>query len=317
MTTQRPPGTAGKENRTPASASASLIHANELKELPTPEWLIDRKLPRRGLGVIYGQPGSGKTFYLLDQLLTVAQTQPVVYAPTEGLYGLNNRLAALCDYRGMDLGKLYVYKKPVELMKSASVNAFIKEVQHVAPVVAAFDTLSGCMVGGDENAPKDMGLLVSGCQAVSRELDCFVELAHHMPRKGKNERGHSSLRGAADLMIAVECKGTAITITCTKSKDSEPFPVERYTLTPHLDSMILKAERALSPDQNAILEIIKFNPGAKPSAIIERSSVSESTVYRILRDLKRLTLVTVDRGSYYITSNGQHSPAENATITVD
>src|SRR5687768_3528215 len=117
---------AGTENTARASASNLLIHASELKELPPPEWLIDKKLPRRGLGVIYGQPGSGKTFYLLDQLLTVAQTQPVVYAPTEGLYGLNNRLAALCDYRGLDLGKLYVYKKPVELLKRANVNAFIK-----------------------------------------------------------------------------------------------------------------------------------------------------------------------------------------------
>src|ERR1044071_6352946 len=105
MATERPPEIAGKENTAPANAPAnansSLIHASELKKLPAPEWLIDKKLPRRGLGVIYGQPGSGKTFYLLHQLLTVAQTQPVIYAPTEGLHGLNNRLEALCDCRGL------------------------------------------------------------------------------------------------------------------------------------------------------------------------------------------------------------------------
>src|SRR5688572_25173079 len=100
-----------KENTAPPNVSTSLIHASKLKELPSPEWLIDKKLPRRGMGVVYGQSGSGKTFYLLDQLLTVAQTHPVIYAPTEGLYGLDNRLSALCDYRRLDLGKLYVYKK--------------------------------------------------------------------------------------------------------------------------------------------------------------------------------------------------------------
>jgi hypothetical protein len=51
------------------------------------------------------------------------------------------------------------------------------------------------MVGGDENTAKDMGLFVGGCQTVSRELDCFVPVAHHMPRRGNNERGTLELAG--------------------------------------------------------------------------------------------------------------------------
>ncbi|HEY2962548.1 MAG TPA: AAA family ATPase [Pyrinomonadaceae bacterium] len=314
MTTERPAGTAGKENTAPASASVSLIHASGLKELPRPEWLIDKKLPRRGLGVIYGQPGSGKTFYQLDQLLTVAQTQPVVYAPTEGLYGLDNRLAALCDYRGLELGKFYVFKKPVELMKLGSVNAFIQEVRGVDPVLIAFDTLSGCMVGGDENAPKDMGLFVHGCQTVIRQLDCFVSVAHHMTRKGNNERGHSSLRGAAEIMIAIECKGHAVTATCTKSKDSEPFPVERFTLTPHMDSMVLKSFNGLNKDQTAILRAVAANPGIKPKALIEQTEVSQASVYRILREFKTKEFVEgANGGCYYITDKGEKAGLSQAT----
>jgi hypothetical protein len=304
---------AGNENS--ASVSNPLIHASGLKELPPPEWLIEQKLPRRGMGVVYGQPGSGKTFYLLDQALTVAQTHSVVYAPTEGIYGLNNRLAALCNYRRLELGQLYIYKNPVELMKPVSVKAFIKQVRHVAPVLATFDTLSGCMVGGDENAPKDMGRFVSGCQTVSRELDCFAQVAHHMPRKGKDERGHSSLRGAAEVMVAIECRGHVVTVTCTKNKDGPNFPTERYTLTPHLDSMVLKAEGALNNDQLAILMIIAGNPGIKAAVIVSKAVVSESTVYRILRELKRLVLVTATRGSYFITSKGEKAVEGGATVT--
>jgi DNA-binding MarR family transcriptional regulator len=322
MTTERPPGIARKGN----SARASLIHASRLKELPPTEWLIENKLPRRGLGVIYGQPGSGKTFYALDQLLTVAQTHPVIYAPTEGLYGLYKRLAALCDYRGLPLGKFYVYMKPVELMKLGSVNAFIKEVRGVSPVVVDFDTLSGCMVGGDENAPKDMGLLVHGGQTVGRELDCFVQLVHHMGRKGNNERGHSSLRGAAEMMIAIEAKGNVITATCTKSKDSEPFPVERYKLTSHLDSVILKPFAGLNKDEIAILRTIAANPGIKPTALIKQTKVSQASVYRILREFKAKEFVkTANGGSYRITDKGEKAaglshPADSVQdfeITVD
>lgn len=290
----------------PGKENTALIHASKLKELPAPEWLIEKKLPRRGLGVLYGQSGSGKTFYLLDQLITVAQTHPVVYAPTEGLYGLDNRLAAVCDYRGLGLGNFYVYKKPVELMKLASVNAFIKEVQGVSPVLVAFDTLSGCMVGGDENAAKDMGLFIHGCLTISRQLDCFVPVAHHMPRKGNNERGHSSLRGAADIMVRIGCNGQTITIKCTKSKDSEAFPTEQYTLTPHLESMVLIPFGALNKDQLCILRTVDANPGIKPTALIEQTGVSHASVYRILREFRSKQLVNVKTGGcYYITDKGK------------
>jgi hypothetical protein len=304
----------GNDKTARARVSASLIHASGLKDLPPPEWLIDQKVPRRGIGVVYGQPGSGKTFYFLDQLLTIAQTHPVIYAPTEGIYGLYNRLAALCDYRKLDLGKLFIYEKPVQLMNSPSVKAFIKEVRAVGPVVVTFDTLNGCMVGGDENAPRDMGNFVNGCQKVSRELDCFTQVGHHTPRKGNNERGHSSLRGAADIMVSIECNGHRVTVRCTKSKDSEPFPVERYTLSSHLNSMVLKPDGALSIDQLAILNIIADNPGIKPAAITAKGSVSESTVHRILRELKRHLLVTVT-SSYFITSKGEKTAAGRATVT--
>lgn len=297
---------ADKENTAPARASSPLIHASKLKDLPSPEWLIDKKLPRRGFGVVYGQSGSGKTFYLLDQLLTVAQTHPVVYAPTEGLYGLNNRLAALCDYRGLGFGKLYVYKNPVQLMDSEKVKTFLQQVHSIAPVLVAFDTLSGCMVGGDENAPKDMGRFVNGCQTVSRELDCFVPVAHHMPRRGNNERGHSSLRGAADIMVRIGCSGHTVTVKCTKSKDSEPFATEQYKLTPHLDSMILKALSDLNKDQISILRTVDANPGIKPTALIEKTNISQATVYRILREFKAKQLVNVENGGCYsITDKGK------------
>jgi DNA-binding MarR family transcriptional regulator len=256
--------------------------------------------------VTYGQSGSGKTFYLLDQLLTVAQTHSVVYAPTEGLYGINNRLEALCDYRGVDLGKLRVYRDTVELMKADAVKEFLKHVRHVDPVLVAFDTLSGCMVGGDENAPRDMGLFVHGCETIIRELDCCVQVAHHKGRKGNNERGHSSLRGAADMMVEIECKGQTVTVKCTKSKDSEHFTTERYTLTPHLESMILKPLDGLNKDQMLILRTVEDNPGIKPTALSAKTNISPASVYRILREFKAKQFVKSENGGCYsITDEGK------------
>ena len=191
-------------------------------------------------------------------------------------------------------------------MKLAKVNEFIARVRSVGPVVVAFDTLSGCMVGGDENAAKDMGLLVHGCQTVSRAFDCFVQVAHHKARKGNNERGHSSLRGAADIMVEIACKGHSVTVKCTKSKDSEPFATEQYTLTPHLNSAILKSLDALNKDQISILDTVDRYPGIKPKPLIEKTKVSQATVFRILRDFRAQELVTaVDSGCYSITDKGK------------
>jgi len=53
-----------------------------------------------------------------------------------------------------------------------------------------------------------------------------------MTRKGKNERGHSSLRGAADIMVEIARKGRSVTVKCTKTIESELFATEQYTLTP-------------------------------------------------------------------------------------
>lgn len=145
----------------------------------------------------------------------------------------------------------------------------------------------------------DMGLLVHGCQTVSRALDCFVQVAHHMTRKGKNERGHSSLRGAADIMIEISCKGHSVTVKCTKSKDSEPFTTEQYTLTPHLNSAILKSLDALNKDQISILDTVDRYPGIKPKPLIEKTKVSQATVFRILRDFKGQELVTATDGGCY------------------
>ena len=58
-----------KVKRWDATASASrgsskftLLTTDELEALPDPEWLIEGILPSGGLGVLYGQPGAGKSF---------------------------------------------------------------------------------------------------------------------------------------------------------------------------------------------------------------------------------------------------------------
>jgi hypothetical protein len=139
-----------------------------------------------------------------------------------------------------------------------------------------------------------------------------------MPRKGNNERGHSSLRGAADIMVAIRCSGHTVTAKCTKSKDSEPFPTEQYTLTPHLDSMVLKSLDGLNKDQVSILRTIDANPGIKPKPLIEKTNISQATVFRILREFKVKQFVNAENGGCYsITDEGKRRLSMPLSDAVD
>lgn len=311
MRTQKPQ-LPSLEGQGPTRQDSPLIHASRLSELPKPEWLIEGQIPRRGLGGDYGHPGSGKTFKTLDQLLTIAQKHPVVYVPSEGLHNLDNRLKALCDYRGLGLGEFYVYETAVQVAQPESIKTFIRDVRSVECVIVALDTLSGSFVGFDENAPKDMGLFINGCKNIGGELDCFVQVNHHMPRNGRFERGHTSFRGACDVMFEVSKKGSIVTVTCTKSKDSEPFPTQKYKLVPHLNSLVLTSEIAPGTDELAVLKTIAAHPGIKAIELIDTVSVSKATVYRVLSKLKDKSWVLDSDGCYQVSTQGLKIPGISA-----
>lgn len=210
-----------------------VMDAEEVMRLPPPEYLIDGILPERSLSVMWGQPGTGKTFVALAMAGSISSASPffgheaaagsVVYAAGEGLGGLPNRLNALDLDPEVSLARVNVVGRSPNLLDSKSTTEFIAAIQRKNPSLIIIDTLARGMPGGDENSAQDMGRLIANADRIRDELGCAVLLVHHGGKNTKSERGSSALRGAADVMIEVKGSKWVTKLLSDKSKEDRPF----------------------------------------------------------------------------------------------
>ena len=196
--------------------------------------VIEGHMPRTGLGVSYGESGSGKTFVVLDRACHVAagllwrgmevEQGVVIYIAAESPESVKRRVWAWKRHHGVEYLPLLIVQTSVDMLNGSTadlvelVTTVTTEHGHVAMVVV--DTLARAMIG-NENSPDDMGAFVSACGALREAGDTFVLIVHHC---GKNTalgaRGHSCLRAATDfeeeITLSEDGDGS---IRVTKSRD--------------------------------------------------------------------------------------------------
>ena len=175
--------------------------------------------------VLFGPSGAGKSFIALDYSLHIAQQHPVLYIAAEGHTGYANRKIAWCKHHSLGAGQLYFPddNTVISLLDPQVVEDFIASVQPLQPKLIVFDTLAWCMTGGDENSTGDMQRLITHCRHIQTTTGATVLLVHHTGKSGASERGSSALRGGADMMIEVTNDDDILTLSCSKSKETEGF----------------------------------------------------------------------------------------------
>lgn len=66
------------------------------------------------------------------------------------------------------------------------------------------DTLARCFGGNDENAAKDMGAFIQGCDILNAKTEATILLVHHSGKdQDKGAKGSSTLRAALDAEFNV------------------------------------------------------------------------------------------------------------------
>ncbi len=212
------------------------FHAlGEVEEQPARPMLIQKIFPVDCLAAIVGKFGSFKSFLGLDMALSIAtgrawqglevEKRPVVYIAAEGGGEIGKRTRAWRTYHQCDRPKNFHFlTEPAQLMNEADAACLARELQKLPepPGLIVIDTLARCLVGGDENSAKDMGLFIAGADALRRATGATVLIIHHAGKSG-DTRGSTSLPGAMDAMIEVKAEGDYLTLTCAKQKDAAPF----------------------------------------------------------------------------------------------
>ncbi len=296
-----------------------LLSVEDIDTLPDPQWLLEGVMPLGGLAVLYGPSGSGKTFVALDMALSIAGRQswlghdtmpgPVVYAAAEGRGGLKGRIRAWRDSRpDCDLSGFHLLPQAVNMLDEQEVTALLGVLLEVGdPALVVVDTLARSMVGGDENAARDMGLFIASCDRIREATQGTVLVIHHTGKNGDAERGSSALRGACDTMIAQSAEDAVIKLTCDKQKDAEPFAPIYATRVTAGDScfvapMAVSAIDGMTANARKVLRELTdtfTDTGATPKQLQNATKLEERTVYRALKTLTERKLTQREgKGKY-------------------
>ncbi len=215
---------------------------------PTTEarYLVKGVMDTGTLIMIYGDSGSGKSFFTMDLIAHISHSAKwrghrtsggrIVYVAGEGGEGVRRRIKALrIRNPAWDFTNLDVVYGAVNLTRPDEVHALIAKLHDNPPTLIVFDTLARCTLGMDENSAQDMGIVIEGLDKIRTQLECATLVVHHSGKdKSLGARGSSALRAAVDTEVEITAKHE---IKFTKQKDLEAakpmfFELETIDLGP-------------------------------------------------------------------------------------
>jgi hypothetical protein len=231
----------GKSEKTEKPGKFHVYQAAEFARGKSPGWHIKGVLPAAPLVLVFGESGSGKSFLVLDMVMSClrstpwrgAKTKPGawIYIAAEGAGGVRRRLEAYAHHHGLDLAELdlgIIGNAPNILAGAditelaAAINAW-QRARGVRIAGIVVDTMAQVTPGANENSGEDMGLALSNLDALRRGTGAttMVPIHHAGKDASKGARGWSGMRAAADAELEVRRMATGRAVKVTKQKDAE------------------------------------------------------------------------------------------------
>jgi hypothetical protein len=284
-----------------------LLNRAQLGQLPKPEPLIADTVDQRTVALLAGYWGTGKSFVSQAWAGSVATGTPwmgrpalagrVLYLAAEGAHGLDARWTAWeCGWRHtIPAERLTVLPAPVNLLDAAAVDELCGLVAGHALVVV--DTLARCMVGGDENSAKDMGMAVDSLYRLREATgDGTVVVVHHTGKDKTTTRGSSALEAGVDTVYMTEGDARLMKLTRTKRKEGPREDTLQLKLSPVLDSAVVASALGvdMAPSAEQLMSVFMsgfHSTGASKAELRAVAGMASATFHRALNVLLKAGLL--------------------------
>ena len=298
------------ENTNPSGLK--LIRFDDMRPQLSDNSLVKRLLGSTAMTVVYGEPGAGKTFFVLWLGLTLAagfdffglrtRRCAVIYVAAEAGRGIENRVAAAKhEVEFPELMPFAAITSPIDLCSNdADLERLVVVIRSAAaelgmPVgLVIIDTLSRVLAGGNENGSEDMGAVVRNLDRLRDETGAAIVLVHHSGKDAaRGARGHSLLRAATDTEIEVtRDDGTRVsTARVMKQRDLPTEGSFAFTLR--------QVELGLDADGDPVTSCVLEETEADAAASVKRKR---------LPDAAKIALNTLRKA---LTEAGQDAPGSN------
>lgn len=230
-----------------------------------PTWLIPNVLPAAGIGMIYGESGSYKSFLALDMALCLAFGIPgqwgappvkndVLFLAGEGpVATAKKRWPAWMEWQEIEFRNdhRFLIKDRVPFYTDSDawehVKADLAELK-AKPSLIVIDTLTRLITGLDENSAKDASMITNFMEQLARYYECFVLAIHHTGKdQNKGARGSSAFYANMDTVISTKLKIGGTELRVRKQKDADVSDEISYFAVKEMGpSIVLERSAALA-----------------------------------------------------------------------
>lgn len=274
----------------------SLLDSKGLRNIPSPEPIIDGYLFRDSLAWIGGKPGHFKSFVAAEMACRVATGTPwyghpvkqgkVLYLVAEGASGFSDRIETWEHYNEMDAVEATFLPVPIQFIQEIDVAAFGLLLDRHRYDLVFLDTQARVTVGMKENDTTDMGIFVEKLDMLRRLYGACLTLVHHEPRNGEHLRGSIAMEGAATSIFRTFKEGNQVRFETSKQKDIEmPGPFDLQVVKHHTSAVLTPlqpGQEALTQVQMFILQMLQEIPTewVSKTELMKTCGLADATYYR-------------------------------------
>lgn len=280
-----------------------------------PEWLIPDILPAQGVGMLYGDSGSYKSFLALDMALCIAHGIPgqwgappvkndVLFFAGEGpVATAKKRWPAWCEAHDIEFRSdhRFFIHDTVPFYTDTDEWNFVKAdlaMLKAKPRLIVIDTLARLNTGMDENSSKDMQLIIHFMEQLAQYYECAVLVIHHTGKdQSKGARGSSALFAGVEFAAYTKKTQTGTMLKIKKQKDADVSDDVRYFNTKEIGGSIVLQLTDDAPAESSFQVKGSRYPWATPEEIhnlLVKELNGSATTSMLVQEIQKATGVDLD-----------------------